>query len=146
MENDATAGIEAARAWLRLNDAMARFNRYLRAEFGITGGQLAILRIVAESETTLLDLRRRLVMHPATLGQLVERVAKLGLVSVEVAEDDRRSRRIRLTEKGSAVLRDAPLAGPVRLRTGAGPARAARLAAAFGDAIDMFGLSQWDEQ
>lgn len=86
MEVDQNAGIGAARSWVRLNDARAEFNRHLRAEYGITGGQLAILRIIAEGETTLLDLRRRLVMHPATLGQLVERVARLGLVSVDVAE------------------------------------------------------------
>lgn len=143
MEDHRHAGIEAARSWTRLNDAMTAFNRQLRAEFGITGGQLAVLRIVAERDTTLLELRRRLVMHPATLGQLIERVARMGLVRVDVAEDDRRSRRIRLTAAGGAVIRNAPLAGPVRLRAFPDDPRAARLAVALDDAIELFGLSEW---
>lgn len=146
MADDYRAGIRAARAWMRLNDALDGFNKHLRAEFGVTGRQLAIMRIIAEGETTLLRLRQRLVMHPATLGQLVDRLAKLRLVAVDVAPEDRRSRRLRLTDQGQAVIHDAPVAGPVRLRDADESTRADRLADAFEDAIDLFGLSQWADQ
>lgn len=140
------AGIRAARAWMRLSDAFDVFNKHLRAEFGVTGGQLAILRIIGEGETTLLGLRQRLVMHPATLGQLVDRLVKLHLVAVDVAPEDRRSRRLRLTDQGQAVIHDAPVAGPVRLRAAGESTRADRLADALDDAIDLFGLSRWADQ
>lgn len=140
------AGIRAARAWTRLSDALEVFNKHLRAEFGVTGGQLAILRIIGEDETTLLGLRQRLVMHPATLGQMVDRLAKLHLVAVDAAPEDRRSRRLRLTDQGRTVVHDAPVAGPVRLRATAESARADRLADALDDAIDLFGLSPWADR
>jgi MarR family transcriptional regulator, temperature-dependent positive regulator of motility len=143
-EDSATA-IRAIRAWVRLDAAFAGFNRHLRAEFGVTGAQLALLRIVAEQdETTLAALRRRLVLHPATLGQLVDRLAVRGLVDVGQAPADRRSRRVAATDAGRRLLAAAPLAGPVRLR--ARPAEAARtaaLAAALEDAVELFGLTTW---
>jgi hypothetical protein len=38
----------AIRAWMRLDQAIAGFNRELERRHGVTGAQLAILRIVAE--------------------------------------------------------------------------------------------------
>ncbi|MFC6356926.1 MarR family winged helix-turn-helix transcriptional regulator [Luethyella okanaganae] len=143
MDGDEGAGVGAIRAWLRLNAALAEFDRRLRAEFGVTGGQLAILRIIGEGETTLARLRAQLVMHPATLGQLIDRVAKLGFVVLDPSPEDRRSRRLRLTEQGRSLVRDAPLAGPVRLRATVEVDRARRLAVALEDAVELFGLDEW---
>ncbi len=144
-ENPSPA-LRAIRAWVRLDAAFVRFNRQLRHEHGITGAQLAVLRIVAEQEgITLAMLRQQLIMHPATLGQLVDRLAGQDLVEVGPHPDDRRRRRVQLTPAGRTVLGTAPLAGPVRLRSvPVDPRRAAALADALEDAVDLFGLTAWE--
>lgn len=146
METVPHAGIDAIQAWVRLEAALGEFDQHLRSRFGVTGGQLALLRIIGEHPdgTTLMQLRARLVMHPATLGQIVNRMMKLGLVAVEPAPEDRRSRRVRLSDEGSVLLRDAPLAGPVRLRSNdVDLERARRLAESLIDAVSLFGLEEW---
>ena len=137
--------LAAIRAWVRLDRAFAEFNRHLRGTCGITGAQLALLRLIDEIGTaTLAELRGRLVMHPATLGQMVERLHHRGLVALEPDPEDRRRRRTGLTREGRETLAVAPLAGPVRLRVAeADPARLRRLAAALEDAVDLFGLERW---
>jgi hypothetical protein len=79
--------VAAVRAWTRLDQAMAAFDRDLRARHGVTGRQLAVLRLVDEwgPGLTLADLRGRLVMHPATLGQLVDRLGLPLVVRVDAA-------------------------------------------------------------
>ena len=138
-------GLDAIRAWVRMDRAFAQFNRWLEAEHGITGAQLGILRIIAEMKpVTLADLRRRLTLHPATLGQLVDRLAVRGLVVRTPGAGDRRRREVTLTPLGVRTLERAPLAGPVRLRSAAAPpARLKALAAAFTDAVTLFGLEEW---
>ncbi|HEV7710081.1 MAG TPA: MarR family transcriptional regulator [Asanoa sp.] len=136
----------AIRAWMRLDQAIAGFNRELERRHGVTGAQLAILRIVAEWQPRvgLAELRQRLVMHPATLGQLLDRLAQRDLVTLTPDPDDRRRRVVALTAAGERVLREAPLAGPVRLRqVPADPARLRDLTAALDDAIQLFGLEDY---
>jgi len=137
--------IRAIRSWLRLERAFAAFNRELRATVGLTGAQLAMLRIVAEvGPTTLAGLRGRLRLHPATLGQLVDRLREKALVTLSVDPSDARRRVVELTDDGRRALREAPLAGPARLRSvDTDPARLATLADALDDAVELFGLQRW---
>ncbi|MDQ7909605.1 MarR family transcriptional regulator [Phytohabitans sp. ZYX-F-186] len=137
--------LAAVQAWTRLDAAIGAFNRHLEREHGVTGAQLAILRIVREwsgaGGLALSAMRERLVMHPATLGQLLDRLATRGLVEVSPDRGDRRRRLVRLTGAGQRLLDAAPLAGPVRLRyQPADPTRLRRLAQALDDAIVLFGL------
>ena len=61
--------LSAIVAWVRLETAIQGFNQQLRKQFGITGLQLAVLRILGERPSLpLAALRKSLVMHPATLG------------------------------------------------------------------------------
>jgi DNA-binding MarR family transcriptional regulator len=139
--------LTAIRAWVRLDAALAAFNRDLHAEHGVTGLQLAVLRIVAErSPHRLKDLRRGLTLHPATLGQAVDDLVRRGLLVREVDPADTRGRIVAVTDAGRALLATAPLAGPVRLRAvgpDIPPERLAHLAAAFEDAVELFGLEPW---
>jgi DNA-binding MarR family transcriptional regulator len=137
--------LAAIRAWVRLEEARVAYGRAVEAAHGVTGGQLAILRIVEELEpVTLAALRERLVLHPATLGQLVDRLARRGMACLATDPADRRRRTVRLTQAGHEACRSAPLAGPVRLRRlGADADRLRRLADALDDAIDLFGLREW---
>lgn len=86
----------------------------------------------------------RLVMHPATLGQAVDRLAGRGLVLVAPDPSDGRRRNVATTDAGRELLAGIPLAGPLRLRAvDTDPDRLARLADAFDDAIELFGLEKW---
>ena len=139
-----SAQLAAIRGWLRLDQAFARFNRHLRERHGVTGAQLAMLRILSERPVTLAELRQGLAMHPATLGQLIDRLVRLGLVDRRSSPDDRRQRLVEPTMRGLQLLAAAPLAGPVRLRyQPADRERLSRLAAAFEDAVELFGLKEW---
>jgi DNA-binding MarR family transcriptional regulator len=140
---EAVAAIEA---WVRLDQAITAFNRELDRNHGVTGAQLAIMRLLTEwgPEVRLADLRDRLLMHPATLGQLLDRLAVRGIVDLTADPADRRRRVIRLTERGVRVVKEAPLAGPVRLRqVPEDPRRLRRLSQALNDAIVLFGLQEY---
>lgn len=161
MQSEALA---AVRAWTRLDAAFTEFNRRLASRHGVTGAQLAMLRLIREwgarsavpsgarvavpvgarGAVPLATLRDRLAMHPATIGQLLDRLAGRRLVVLTPDPDDRRRRLVRLTPAGARLTDRAPLAGPVRLRhVQADPARLRRLAAALTDAVDLFGLTEY---
>jgi DNA-binding MarR family transcriptional regulator len=135
--------LSAIVAWVRLDAAIQSFNQTLRKEFGITGLQLAVLRILGERPSLpLAALRKSLVMHPATLGQSIDELRTMGLCTVERDGRDKRARNVAITETGRELMRRAPMAGPVRLRAmDHDVARLDRLRLAFEDAIDMFGLA-----
>jgi DNA-binding MarR family transcriptional regulator len=137
--------LRAIRAWATLEEAFESFDRYLGKRFGVTRAQLAMLRTVGErGPVTLADLRVHLAMHPATLGQIVGRLAGRGLVRLERDVGDRRRRLVELTGEGRKLLRAAPLAGPMKLRsTRADSDRLRALGDALADAIELFGLKPW---
>lgn len=133
-------------AWVRLERAMDGFELELKRRCGITALQLSVLALCAERpQLPLAALRKTLVMHAATLGQAIDDLRLKGLVQVRSNPDDRRARVVSLTETGSELLHSAPLAGPLRLRLiEADIYRLDRLARSLEDAVDLFGLAQWD--
>jgi DNA-binding MarR family transcriptional regulator len=137
--------LSAIVAWIRLERALESLNADVRQRYGITGLQLSVLRILAERpQLPLAALRKALVMHAATLGQAIDRLRVMELVSVRRDPEDGRSRIVALTAHGRALLLGAPLAGPVRLReVMVDPDRLDRLAEALEDAIELFGLAPW---
>lgn len=137
--------LAAVIAWIRLERALENFERTLHDEFGITGLQLAILRLLSERPAlALAALRKALVMHAATLGQAVDHLRRLGLCEVRPDPRDRRARLVALTSAGAAMLARTPMAGPMRLRQApADSARLDRLAVALEDAIALFALDEW---
>lgn len=137
--------LSATVAWVRLERAMAAFEADLKKRFGITGLQLSVLRICAERpQLPLAALRKALVMHPATLGQSIDELRRMELVTVRTDPSDRRARLVGLTEKGTALVAEMPSAGPVRLRElDHDVERLDRLKAALEDAIELFGLGAW---
>ena len=134
--------LSAIVAWVRLDAAIQGFNQTLRKEFGITGLQLAVLRILGERPSLpLAALRKSLVMHPATLGQSIDELRVMELVTVTRDQRDKRARVVALTDKGRELMARAPVAGPVRLRAmDHDVQKLDRLKAAFEDAVGLFGL------
>lgn len=135
--------LSAIVAWVRLDSAIQSFNQTLRKEFGITGLQLAVLRILGERPALpLAALRKSLVMHPATLGQSIDELRVMELCTVTRDARDKRARVVAITDKGRELMARAPLAGPVRLREiETEPARLDALRDAFTDAVELFGLA-----
>lgn len=137
---------DAIRSWVRLDAAIAAVNSSLRADFGVTGAQLGMLRLVDEfgGAISLAELRGRLSLHPATLGQLIGRLADKALVELARDQADQRRRVVTLTRSGRRLLAEAPLIGPVRLRHQApDPDTAAALERGFTAAITAFGLDDY---
>lgn len=133
-------------AFMRLEQALQGFAAALRRDFGITGLQLAVLRLLGERPALpLAAVRKSLVMHPATLGQSIDDLRRRGLVTVARDPRDRRARTVALTVAGRELMARAPLAGPIRLRgIAADPARLDRLSAACEDAIALFDVAAYD--
>ena len=114
--------LSAIVAWVRLDSAIQSFNQALRREFGITGLQLAVLRILGERPALpLAALRKSLVMHPATLGQSIDELRVMELCTVTRDARDKRARIVAITDKGRELMARAPLAGPVRLVSAPSP-------------------------
>jgi DNA-binding MarR family transcriptional regulator len=136
--------LSAIVAWVRLDAAIQSFNQALRKDYGITGLQLAVLRILGERPSLpLAALRKSLVMHPATLGQSIDELRTMELCTVTRDPRDKRARLVAITDKGRALMARAPMAGPVRLRAmDHDVAKLDRLRLAFDDAVEMFGLGE----
>ena len=84
-----------------------RFDAALRP-FGLTNGQFSLL--VALNQPVPPPIGRLapvLAMDPSTLTAAVKPLARRGLVAVEPDPEDRRSRRLRITADGVALLRRA---------------------------------------
>lgn len=137
--------LSAIVAWVRLERAMEAYALELRRRHGVTPLQLVVLTIVAERpQLPLAALRKSLVRHAATLGQAIDALRVKGLCQVQRDPQDRRARVVAITPEGLAVLKDAPLAGPDRLRqVDHEVARLDRLTAALDDALELFGLGPW---
>lgn len=137
--------LSAIVAWVRLEQAFDNLTVDLKRRYGLTRLQLSVLQILRERpQLPLAALRKALVMHPATLGQAIDKLRVRELVTVRRDPEDRRSRIVALTPEGAALIADAPLTGAVRLRdVTVEPMRLERLAAALEDAVDLFGLGAW---
>ena len=138
--------LSAIVAWVRVGRALEGFELELKRRVGITSLQLSVLALCAERpQLPLAALRKSLVMHAATLGQSIDDLRLKGLVQVRPDPNDRRARSVSLTDKGAELLHAAPLAGPLRLRlVDQDTYRLDRLAKALEDAVELFGLGQWD--
>lgn len=142
------SAIAAIRAWYALDQAIRGADAHLRQCHGLTGGQLALLRILGEHDSWLLrDLRRQLSMHPATLGQQLDRLVKRGLVATENDDADGRRKRVFATPQGRSMLTTAPVIGPVRLRSADIPTEdLTAMARGFLLARQHFGLEATNER
>jgi len=138
--------LSAIVAWVRLERALEGYGAELRRRFDITPLQLAVLHILAERpQLPLAALRKTLVMHPATLGQAIDALRVKGHCLVRRDETDKRARVVAITPQGLALVKEAPLAGPDRLRqVDHEVKRLDGLTAALGDAVELFGLGRWE--
>ncbi|MFN3463417.1 MAG: MarR family winged helix-turn-helix transcriptional regulator [Terricaulis sp.] len=84
-----------------------RFDAALRP-FGLTNGQFSLMVALNQPEPPPIGrLAPFLGMDPSTLTAAVKPLARRGLLTVEPDPDDRRSRRLRITPEGVALMRQA---------------------------------------
>ena len=70
-------------AWVRLEQAFDTLTLELKRRFGLTRLQVSVLQILRERpQLPLAALRKALVMHPATLGQAIDKLRVKELVTV----------------------------------------------------------------
>ena len=118
-----------------LRQAARHVTRLYDSELAATGlglNQYSILsRLEKLGPRTIQELAANLVMDRSTLGHLLRPLLKRGLLKLEASKADRRSRVIRLSAAGKALLKQArPLWARAERRferkIGAAPARALR--------------------
>jgi DNA-binding MarR family transcriptional regulator len=91
----------AARALAR------RFDEVLRP-VGLTNGQFSLLMSLNRPEPPpMKPVADLLAMDRTTLTAALKPLERRGLVSIEVGQEDRRRRRLRLTDRGREVLASA---------------------------------------
>ena len=84
-----------------------RFDAALR-RFGLTNGQFSLMVALNQPEPPPIGrLAPFLGMDPSTLTAAVKPLARRGLLTVEPDPDDRRSRRLRISPEGVALMRQA---------------------------------------
>lgn len=84
-----------------------RFDAALKP-FGLTNGQFSLMVALNQPEPPPIGrLAPFLGMDPSTLTAAVKPLARRGLLTVESDPDDRRSRRLRITREGVALMQEA---------------------------------------
>ncbi len=89
--------------------AVRQHFRALEEACGVSGAQVWILSAIAESPgITVSRLGEALSVHVSTVSNMLDKLAKGGLVERLRREDDRRVVNLQLTVKGQEVLSRAP--------------------------------------
>ncbi len=101
---------EVRRALRRTIRAIDLHSRSLARSYGLTGPQLAVLRVLAEQpgEMTGSGLARAASISHATVTGIVGRLEARGLIERRRSGSDRRSILLHLTEHGREVALEAP--------------------------------------
>ncbi|MDO9227466.1 MAG: MarR family winged helix-turn-helix transcriptional regulator [Pseudomonadota bacterium] len=89
--------------------AVRQHSRALEAACGINGAQVWMLAAIAEApDSTVSQLSQALSIHISTASNLLDKLARAGLVERLRTEEDRRVVLLRLTDAGKAVVERAP--------------------------------------
>jgi DNA-binding MarR family transcriptional regulator len=101
--------------WLHCsNSAVRRASRHLgqlyedaMGDTGLKGTQFSLMsQIAGSNEPTLKNLAEAMVMDLSALGHTLKPLIRDGLVELVPDAQDRRAKRVRLTETGAATQRD----------------------------------------
>ncbi len=77
---------------------------------GLTAPQQLVLMTIKEHESIIVgDLAQLMSLSQATFSSILDRLEDRGLVTREKAPQDKRRVNLKLTERGTEVVKDAPL-------------------------------------
>jgi DNA-binding MarR family transcriptional regulator len=121
-----------------VNHALVSMSRRMKGDFGVTGPERMVLRLVGRYPGIAAgELARILRVHPSTLTGLLKRLARRGLVTRRSDASDARRALFTLTAKGEGLdkLKRGTVEAAITAALEALPDRDVRVAAAVLDAI-----------
>lgn len=84
-------------------------SKKVERETGLTGPQVWAVKAIARfGPLSVTGLARRMYLHPATVGGILDRLEKRGIVTRTRSEEDRRVVEITLTDEGNALVEHSP--------------------------------------
>ena len=101
----------AFRSLVRTYGLLKRVMEPYFARFGISGSQWSVLRTLhrcgedGQHELRLSDLGNKLIVRPASVTGVVDRLQRMGLVDRVTAPDDQRVKHVSLTQRGDDLVR-----------------------------------------
>jgi DNA-binding MarR family transcriptional regulator len=103
----------------RIMHALRSSARRAEARVGVTGAQLFVLQILAESPAlSMNELAERTVTHQSTVSTVVNRLVRRRLVTKSRSPEDGRRVELRLSPKGKALVQRSPEVAQSRLIEG----------------------------
>jgi DNA-binding MarR family transcriptional regulator len=102
-------------ALLTAADRLSQDAEQLVKEYGLTGTQYNVLRILRGAEPSGLPCKgigNRMISHDPDMTRLLDRMEKRGLITRERLSDDRRVVKTRITSEGLDILKELDV--PVR--------------------------------
>jgi DNA-binding MarR family transcriptional regulator len=106
--------LEFMRLMWAVNHGLDRTSRSMHAEFGVTGPQRLVLRVVQHYPgVSAGDLAKTLHMHPSTLTGILQRLVARGLLRRTQDRDDGRRIHLELTARGRRLT--VPSVGTVEV-------------------------------
>jgi len=103
----------------RIFQAVTEYSRSAEKETALTGPQLWALKILANaSPMRVSELARQMYLCPATVVGILDRLEAKSLVTRNRCQEDRRAVDLYLTERGKAVVANAPEVAQVMLVKG----------------------------
>src|SRR4029077_18416592 len=100
----------AFRELIRAFGLLERVMQPYFAQFGISGAQWGVLRTLHRAEgeglggLRLTDLGERLLIRPASVTGVIDRLERLGLVMRSGSLEDLRAKKVSLTDRGRQIL------------------------------------------
>ena len=89
----------------RVSSLIQRRHEHRASEHGISAAQARLLDVLRDGAPTINELAALLATDKSSASGLVDRAAQRGLVRRVPSQLDRRSVRVRLTDRGSALQR-----------------------------------------
>jgi len=87
-----------------VNHRLARLSKHMEATTGVSGRQYLVLQVVKQKPNlSATQLAASLVVHPATLTNMVRSMSRRELLNVRSDSGDRRRVRIRLGSRGREI-------------------------------------------
>jgi DNA-binding MarR family transcriptional regulator len=106
--------LETLRKFRIIIGAVRQHARVLEAACGISGAQVWMLETIAEKpDITVSQVSQVLSVHISTASNLLDKLARAGLIERLRSEEDRRVVRLRLADAGRAIVERAPRPLPV---------------------------------
>lgn len=84
-------------------------SKKVERESGLTGPQLWTIKVIADTgPVKISELARRMYLHPATVGGILDRLEAKELISRTRSRQDRRVVRVTLTSQGKDLVVSSP--------------------------------------